>query len=270
MASKLIIALIFPTLLGIVGVVLGSIAWRKVNSLQLPMSSSITGLGTFLPFITLAVAAARRAPRRTMLQRSSQNTPRVWLRRATVALNEIIVPLQAFIAIIALTYLPSGQLLSCRLGGQWQTYFQTKNSRAIRAIQDALQCCGFRSTRDRAWPFKDATHDDGACVARFGYQRSCMDSWEASQKQVASMIFAVAMISWAISMILKYSPRDQQTWVDDHGAAAIPQLTGSQPRLLPFRDEEDAGADANVDVVEAEDQAGTGRRDNENLWRQGV
>ncbi|OKO91123.1 hypothetical protein PENSUB_13112 [Penicillium subrubescens] len=65
-------------------------------------------------------------------------------------------------ATLALAYLFPDRILSCNLDQQWQGFFQSKNSHAIRSIQDELQCCGLKSLHDRAWPFKDQSHGDNA------------------------------------------------------------------------------------------------------------
>lgn len=175
-------------------------------------------------------------------------------------LNELLVPLQTAIAVLAITYLTRGQTLSCQLGEQWQSYFHNKDERAIRAIQDSFECCGFRSTRDRAWPFNDANHGDDACIARFGYQQSCINSWEDAQVNTATMVLAAAIFSWFMKVTMFSCPsnhltfqlinhsmyyqlflenyRSGQPWMNTtktmHNGA-------SNPRLLPFSDADRAG-----------------------------
>lgn len=105
--------------------------------------------------------------------------------------------LSTIIATVAITYLYPDNILSCHIEKQWQSYFQTRNSNAIRTIQDNLQCCGLRSTRDRAWPFKDRTHGDNACELQLGYQRSCFEPWRAQQRYVSWMVFTAAVLIWA-------------------------------------------------------------------------
>jgi hypothetical protein len=40
---------------------------------------------------------------------------------------------------------------SCLLSQKWLSFWKSHDAAAIRAIQDALTCCGFRSTSDMAW-----------------------------------------------------------------------------------------------------------------------
>ena len=80
--------------------------------------------------------------------------------------------------------------LSCALEQTWRYFFVTKNEHAIRAIQDALQCCGFRSPHDKAWPFPDRNHDVAACQDAFGRDRSCEGVW-TDKARVALGIWVV-------------------------------------------------------------------------------
>lgn len=104
------------------------------------------------------------------------------------------------IATVALAYLFPDNILACHLEQQWQAYFQAKSSQPIRAIQDNFQCCGFRSIHDRAWPFKDRTHGDDTCELQLGYHRSCLEPWGGQQQSASWMIFAAAVLIWAIKV----------------------------------------------------------------------
>jgi hypothetical protein len=73
----------------------------------------------------------------------------------------------------------------------------SKNAQAIRAIQDALNCCGLRSTVDRAWPFRDARHEVTACQEAFGRARSCFEGWRGAERRVAGVILGVVVVNWA-------------------------------------------------------------------------
>jgi hypothetical protein len=114
--------------------------------------------------------------------------------------DQLLTILPAVIATIALSYLSPGEILTCRLEEQWKSYFQSKNVRAIRAIQDGLQCCGFRSIHDRAWPFKDATHGDNACELQFGYGRSCLVPWREQEENATWMVFTAAVLAFVLKV----------------------------------------------------------------------
>lgn len=71
---------------------------------------------------------------------------------------------ETIVATLALTYMIPPQSLSCGLEDTWRKLFSSKDERAIRAVQDAFNCCGLRSINDRAWPFRGDAHAAGNCV----------------------------------------------------------------------------------------------------------
>lgn len=88
--------------------------------------------------------------------------------------------------------------------------FRAKDAASIRRIQSAFQCCGLRTTRDRAWPFPDANHDAGACVQSFGHSVSCLDGWRGEERRAAGMLLAVAVLVllWQVRFELYIVKRD--------------------------------------------------------------
>ena len=82
--------------------------------------------------------------------------------------------------------------------------FVNKDGEGIRAIQDALGCCGFASTRDMAWPFPGPGRDAGACVARYdgtGTVARCLDVLREEESKVGWMMMAVpvGVFLWKVS-----------------------------------------------------------------------
>lgn len=88
--------------------------------------------------------------------------------------NQLTLPLIAIIgfqliyetivATLSLTYMIPPNSLHCGLEDTWQKLFSSKNEEKIRAIQDALKCCGLHSVYDKAWPFRKDVHGSGNCV----------------------------------------------------------------------------------------------------------
>jgi hypothetical protein len=113
-------------------------------------------------------------------------------------LDHVLTLAPGIIATLAATYISSDN--SCNLEGAWQSYFRAKNANVLRSIQDSLQCCGLRSTHDRAWPFKDANHGDDACVVQLGYSRSCLTPWREKERGVAVMVFVAAVLVWGVKV----------------------------------------------------------------------
>ena len=81
--------------------------------------------------------------------------------------------------------------------------FHRKDGEGIRAIQDALGCCGFASTRDMAWPFPGAGRKADACEARFdGTVSRCLDGLRGEERKVGWMLLAVpvGVFVWKVSI----------------------------------------------------------------------
>ncbi|OKL64055.1 hypothetical protein UA08_00378 [Talaromyces atroroseus] len=114
-------------------------------------------------------------------------------------LDHLLTILPTVIATLAATYVaPSDN--RCHLEQTWQSFYHNKDVRAIRTIQDQLQCCGLRSTRDRAWPFKDSTHGDNSCESTTGYRQSCLQPWSEQERRVAVLVLVAAVFGWGIKM----------------------------------------------------------------------
>ena len=70
--------------------------------------------------------------------------------------------------------------------------FTHKNAAGIRGIQDALECCGFRSLKDQAWPFKDKEHDVDACIKAYGRTKNCEGLRGRERKVVLGWMVVIA------------------------------------------------------------------------------
>lgn len=78
----------------------------------------------------------------------------------------------------------------CELSTRWQQLFRAKDERAIRAIQEALQCCGFRTVKDMAWPFPPTGIQ---CSARFDRTSACQGPWTNTLQRSAGVNFGVVL-----------------------------------------------------------------------------
>lgn len=67
--------------------------------------------------------------------------------------------------------------------------FRHRDSQAIRAIQDALECCGFNSVKDRAYPFGQPS----TCAETYGRSESCRDKWKGVMQTSAGVDFGVVI-----------------------------------------------------------------------------
>ncbi|CRG87352.1 hypothetical protein PISL3812_04369 [Talaromyces islandicus] len=260
-----------------ISIVFGGIAWSRINSLFLPFPTSITAIATLFPVLSFLIVAtinsfvsrfegANSRRKRITASDGANGTTATGASTAfgplvAFFLDNIMTILPTVLATISATYiLPSDN--NCHLEQAWQAYYHNKDVNAIRSIQDRLQCCGLRSTRDRAWPFKDATHSDMACEQSMGYRQSCLEPWSDNERKVAVLVFAAAVLGWGIKLGFMYlGPRGFWTFNNStFGRRAWTHGTSngiegpSYPRLLPRyaddpndiqreRDEEDPSTD---------------------------
>lgn len=174
-------------------------SWARTTTVILPLPTWIPVIATFIPPITVLTLIAMRV----FFPRLNSETP-CNARWSTISgiLNQTQTIISTITATVALAYLFPDRILSCNLDQQWQVFFQSKNSHAIRSIQDEFRCCGLRSLRDRAWPFKDRDHGDNACQVQLGYQRSCFVPWREHQQSTSWMVFAAAVLVFAVKVSL--------------------------------------------------------------------
>lgn len=101
------------------------------------------------------------------------------------------------------THAAPSSILDCGLHERWQALFKAKDSDAIRAIQDAFNCCGLTNSKDMAWPFPDKSHDAHACEKAFDRTNGCLGAWKAEEQQTAGMFIAVVgmVFVWQVSLI---------------------------------------------------------------------
>lgn len=79
----------------------------------------------------------------------------------------------------------------CELSNKWQTLFHLKDEGAIRAIQDALECCGLNSVRDRAFPFRGNNAIE--CADRYGRTLACRAPWTSALQRSAGVELGVVV-----------------------------------------------------------------------------
>ncbi|EEA24259.1 hypothetical protein TMatcc_007340 [Talaromyces marneffei ATCC 18224] len=281
--SVVIILLLLST---VVSIALGCIAWSRINSLFLPFPTSLGAISTFyplLPFLSALIAnvlASRYQRDRGDLPKnritgsttSDENGSHTTATTSVTAVNGTLPPsrslqilfssavssvvnfvidqsltlLPVVIATLSATYVsPSDN--NCHLEQAWQSYYHNKDVNSIRTIQDQLQCCGLRSTRDRAWPFKDANHGANACESTTGYTQSCLQPWSEQERRVAVLVFVVAVLGWGIKMgttnftsgrfyAFANSRTRRNAWFDEANSRTERHGESSGPRLLPYTD----------------------------------
>jgi hypothetical protein len=99
----------------------------------------------------------------------------------------IVTILDTAIATWSISYLIPSQGQSCFLETWWQQLWINKDSKAIKSIQDRHKCCGFNSSKDRAWPFPDKENGADVCFKTHRYTNGCIDSWRRDMRILSSV-----------------------------------------------------------------------------------
>ncbi|POS88397.1 hypothetical protein EPUL_000049 [Erysiphe pulchra] len=159
----------------------------EIRYLSLPISQTYATFALILPTIAAASLQGIR-----VLLRKSWKDGKLSFNLPILALIIIQIIYETIIATLALAHTVPESALNCALGERWQELFVNKDVQAIRAIQDNLECCGFRSVKDRAWPFK--SNQPSSCAQTYGRSQSCLVPWRRSEKTNASLIFLVVIV----------------------------------------------------------------------------
>jgi len=111
-------------------------------------------------------------------------------------LPNILQILQAVLITVFATLLlqdvSPGTTLSCVLGTRWQKLFAEHNGGAIRKIQDMLDCCGFNSAKDRAWPFP-GSGASATCAESSHRTAACVGPWTAALQRNSGLDLGVVL-----------------------------------------------------------------------------
>ncbi|SPQ27200.1 8a6d3b1f-1a05-44a7-a1f0-c165ea314180 [Thermothielavioides terrestris] len=160
---------------------------------SLPVSPALTILAILVPLLSplttlTAPLLLHRQAARTRTRKLPPSTTTTTASSTTTLLPAPFTPplvlhlLQLILTTILLTSLTYPLLsdLDCPLATRWRALFRAHDARAVRAVQDALACCGLRSPRDMAWPFPRAGGAGAdACETQFGRHAACLPAWEA-------------------------------------------------------------------------------------------
>ncbi|CAG8367048.1 unnamed protein product [Penicillium salamii] len=179
---------------GAISVIFGAISWARASALYLPLPIWMPAVATLITPITIPTLISTQFFSMRLSNGTARNCRWSTIFNIIAQAQTVILTV---VATAALAHLFPNRILLCHLEQQWQTFFQSKNSHAIRSIQDEFRCCGLRSLHDRAWPFKDQNHGDNACELQLAYTRSCFTPWSEHQRITAWMIFAAVVFAFA-------------------------------------------------------------------------
>lgn len=173
-------------------------AFTQIRRLALPIPQALALFTVFLPLITGISARGTYS----IVRRNPNNEPY----QLTIPLIAVIgfqLIYETIIATLALTYMIPPSSLQCGLESRWkQLWSAHKTDRnaanTIRAIQDALECCGFNSVRDRSWPFTTPA----TCAETFNRGQSCAGPWRKMEQITAGLLLLVAVTVFIIKVWL--------------------------------------------------------------------
>ncbi len=176
-------------------------SWFRSSYLSLPLPSFIFLLALVAPFSNFAALRYFLSRLRSGSGSGSRNGSGSATLGLAPEILGIVAVLEAVLVTLASAQLPSSPAgaRTCRLERQWQLMFQHRQGAPIRRIQNALRCCGLRSTHDRAWPFPGGTHGVHACEEILSRRDSCLRPWE---RQAATLL-AIATAIGAIGLLSK-------------------------------------------------------------------
>lgn len=214
-------------------------AAHRASNYSLPTFSLTHTLAIILPFLTystLYTFTSRPSPHYLIPPKSSPMS-----RLQSLVPNRQISLIVLFILDSLLLTLASTALspstFNCALERRWVELFRAKNESAIRAIQDQLECCGFRAVKDKAWPFPAKGVGAGACAERYGRTRPCEVPWSAVEREVLRTMIGVGV--GVVVLKASHSPPGMigaWTHANSCGVASLPPTPAPPARLVWARE----------------------------------
>ncbi|KAH8778639.1 tetraspanin [Diaporthe sp. PMI_573] len=190
----------YPVLiLALMGVAL----YEHTNSvtLSLPLSPVLTFLTILLPLFAAANATALPY----LLREKARSPARLLVKLAHPAVAQGIQGiLIVVLATLYTTYMVPGASRDCSLSTIWSRLFRAKDAQSVKAIQDAFECCGFRSVKDMAWPFPPV---DVACAQRFDRALPCWGPWTSALQRSAGVELGVVVIVAILQIVSLVFPQ---------------------------------------------------------------
>lgn len=126
-----------------------------------------------------------------------------------------------------------GAARDCGLSGIWERLFRTKDAQSVKAIQDAFECCGFRSVKDMAWPFPPV---QVACAQRFDRALPCRGPWTGALQRSAGVELGVVVIIAFLQVSKPYTRSRQPVMSVDRPTTQIASLVLPQQFAARFNE----------------------------------
>jgi uncharacterized integral membrane protein len=127
--------------------------------------------------------------------RSTRRRRRRTLTLVRTSTQSIQGVLAVALATLLLQRIIPNESLACSLENAWNRMWKGHDAAGIRAVEEALHCCGFRSLKDRPWPFPHGDKGDlDMCRLRMGYTVPCEGPWRAQLQRSAFGDFVIVAI----------------------------------------------------------------------------
>lgn len=156
------------------------------TTLSLPLSPVISILATLLPIVGFLNAYIHP----TLLHSAHVSANRLQ-QLAPVVLQTLQALVTTILATLLLEAVVPSPASDCVLEHDWMHMFRRHDAQAIRRVQDVLDCCGFNSVRDRAYPFGNGA--PSTCAETYGRGNACRGPWTSALQSSAGIDFAVVM-----------------------------------------------------------------------------
>ncbi|KAF2689678.1 hypothetical protein K458DRAFT_475086 [Lentithecium fluviatile CBS 122367] len=185
----------------------------RLNRLSIPISNGLAYATTLLPIVSGLLLEAgydltRRQERRKPPSRGE--TPRPPL---VIVVNTLIFIYSTVVITLLGTHAAPPSGLDCGLRERWETLFRHKNVEAVRTIQEAFKCCGFKHSRDMAWPFPDKTHDALSCEKTFGHTNGCFGPWKGEEQRMAGLLMGMVGLVFIWQFAIIAIPTQRESWL---------------------------------------------------------
>jgi hypothetical protein len=184
-------------------------SYSRIRFLSLPIPQALALFTVVLPLITgISTQGAY-----SLIQRSSKKENF----KLTIPLLAVIgfqLIYETIVATLALTHILPPSALKCGLHEKWNFLYAQKDVNAVRAIQDAFDCCGFNSIYDRAYPFND--NGKSSCAKVFNRNKSCFGEWRKAEQINAGLLLLVALVVFVIKVFLPIPSFPSLTFDIDH------------------------------------------------------
>ncbi|KAL8760596.1 MAG: hypothetical protein Q9184_003228 [Pyrenodesmia sp. 2 TL-2023] len=218
-SNKVVIhAIVLPILIALS--IIAAITLSQTLHLSLPIPPATPTAAIILPLLTgISIQAAQSLFAHPTPSLSKRRTPPQWLLPATFLFLTIY---ETVLATLSITQLVPSDALTCQLSERWLGLWKAHDGNAIRRIQDAHQCCGFRTVKNMAWPF-DGDQGAGTCRTMYGRDRSCLGAWRRDQQVFAGLVLLVAVGTFAVKIVVLLLYRGRGPWMQQvrRGYAAL-------------------------------------------------